>query len=146
MAGLLPKKKTPHKSQPRQTGKICRAKGGVRQAKRGVVMLTEKKTILRTKLSDMAVSKDVQRKKEEMSLPSRTSRWFACQYHRTGRSSDQSVGEMSAGCVHDEDAPRRPIESMATALEQLGSTHGGRLAGVDVAVVASQYWSRSKAV
>lgn len=53
---------------------------------------------------------------------------------------------MSAGCVHDDDTPRRPTVSMAAVLEELGITHGGRLAGVDVAVVASQYWSRSKAV
>lgn len=53
---------------------------------------------------------------------------------------------MSAGCVHDDDTPRRPTESMAAVLEELGVTHGGRLAGVDVAVVASQYWSRSQAV
>lgn len=26
----------------------------------------------------------------EIDVPSRTSRWFACRYHRTGRSSDRS--------------------------------------------------------
>lgn len=53
---------------------------------------------------------------------------------------------MLAGCVHNQDVPRQTTESMAKGLEELGITHGGGLAGVDVAVVASQYWSRSKRV
>lgn len=35
--------------------------------------------------------RELMQMKNFVGLPSRTSRWFACRYHRTGRSSDQSV-------------------------------------------------------
>jgi len=52
-------------------------------------------------------------------LPSRTSRWYACQFHRTCRSSGlyYIVSSMSEGCVGD----------------GCGLTSGGGLARIDVA-------------
>jgi hypothetical protein len=59
------------------------------------------------------------RRKRLNSLPSRTSRWYACQFHRTCRSSDLYV------CV------RRRAMNMSLMRGVL--TGGGGLAGIDVA-------------
>jgi hypothetical protein len=55
--------------------------------------------------------------KEKCAVPSRTSRWYACQYHRTCRSSLSHCELLCHSCVR----------------VGLLTTGGGRLAGVDVA-------------
>lgn len=70
--------------------------------------------------------------KRAVCIPSRTSRWFACRYRRTGRSSDRSVSGQRR--VMKCPALRRGTTS-STWTSWTRETHGGRLAGVDVAIV-----------